>query len=96
MCKCAECGATFKRLQAKQLFCEPACRTAYHNRSAKRGKTLVPLLLAWRTKRTGEVSKRALREACQLIAQFNAEDEAADRMSGNAFVARQYAHWLRS
>lgn len=94
MAKCAECGACFTRSQYKQVFCQPACKQAFHNRSAKRGKTLVPLLLAWRGDRTG--GKQAFREACAAISRFNAEDKEAGRMPASEFVARQHKLWLRS
>lgn len=93
--KCAECGELFARKQAKQIFCAPACRMAFHNRMAKRGKTLTPLALAYRMKRTSPISKRAHVDFCRVVAQFEAEDKAAGRMTGRAFIAHQYAHWLR-
>jgi len=93
--KCAECSGTFKPKQAKQIFCATPCRDAYHNRMAKRGKTLAPLVMAYRVKRGGETAKRAHLDYCRLVADFNEADTAAGRMSANVFMAHQYKHWLR-
>lgn len=93
--KCAECAFGFEAKQAKQVFCSPSCRTAYHNRMSKRGKTLTPLVMAYRVKRDSDTSKRAHFEYCRLVADFNEEDTKAGRMSAHAFMAHQYQHWLR-
>lgn len=95
MPKCAECSATFKRTQHKQVFCGPKCKQAYHNRAAARGKTLVPLALAWRGSRSTATGKRAFTELCAVVSRFNEEDKAAGRMPAAKFLGRQYALFLK-
>lgn len=93
--KCADCSASFPRTQHKRAFCSTACKQAYHNRMAKRGKTLVPLAMAWRSDRQGEVGQRAFAEFCRGIGEAIAEDKAAGRIAPKAFIGRQYALWLK-
>lgn len=82
---------TFKPSQAKQLFCRPACKQAYHNRNAARGKTLVPVLMASRQGRGTEIGRLAQAEWARLAARFAEEDRAAGRMTALQFVKRQQA-----
>lgn len=94
--KCAECGACFQPKQHKQAFCQPAHATAWHNRAAKRGKLLVPLLMASREGRSDPTAKWALSEYCRLAGIYRDEDKAAGRMSALNFLKRQQALYLRS
>jgi hypothetical protein len=87
--KCAECPTLFKPTQVKQLFCSGACKQRFHNRSAARGKTLVPLLMASRQGRNTELGRYAQGEWARLAARYTAEDKAAGRMSMHAFLERQ-------
>lgn len=91
MAKCAECGGCFTPTQVKQLFCGKTCKQRYHNRSAARGKTLVPLLMASRQGRNTELGRYAQGEWARLASRFAAEDKAAGRMSLFEFVRRQQA-----
>lgn len=93
---CSECGERFTLKQAKQTFCCPAHKLAFHNRSAKRGKQLVPLLMAWRGGRSTKTAKAAFNEACRLISKFSEEDKAAGRPTAHEFVDRQYRMFLRT
>ena len=93
--KCAECSTKFKPVQLKQCFCSNACRLAFHNRSAKRGKTLVPLLMAARQDRSGKLGKYAQGEWARLASRFTAEDKAAGRMPMVNFLRRQQALFLK-
>ena len=77
---CQECGATFRHWHADANFCTRAHGTAFHNRSAKRGKVVLPILLGWRGKRgSGDMAKYAFQELCGLADGWNAEDRAAGR-----------------
>lgn len=94
--KCAECRACFKPKQLKQAFCQPSCTLAWHNRAAKRGKLLTPLLIASREGRSDPVAKWALSEYCRLAGMYRDEDKAAGRMSALNFLKRQQSLYLRS
>lgn len=96
MMKCAECGGCFQPAQVKQVFCSAACKQAYHNRAAKRGKVLVPLVMAHRQGRSSPTGRQAHSEWARLVSQFTAEDKAAGRMTAHDFVRRQHALFLRS
>ena len=77
---CLECGEGFKSWHPDAAFCSRAHGTAFHNRSAKRGKVATPLLLAWRGKRgSGDVAKYAFQELCRMADLWNAEDREAGR-----------------
>jgi hypothetical protein len=91
MPKCAECGTPFPKGQHKKVFCQPKCKQAFHNRSAARGKTLVPLLMASRQGRNTELGKYAQGEWARLVSRFSEEDKAAGRMPMLQFLKRQQA-----
>jgi hypothetical protein len=77
---CLECGAGFKSWHPDAAFCSREHGTAFHNRSAKRGKVATPFLLAWRGKRgSGDVAKYAFQELCRMADLWNAEDREAGR-----------------
>jgi hypothetical protein len=74
---CQNCGAT---TTARKLFCATACRDGFYNRMSKRGRVVVPLLLAWRAGRgSGRSSKAAFAELCAYADHCNAEDRASGR-----------------
>lgn len=86
---CPGCGAA---VPGHKAFCEPACRTAFHNRMSKRGRVAMPLALAWRGKRgSGDTAKAAFRELCELLDHYNAEDRKAGRPSMVHHVMRRGA-----
>ena len=77
---CQECGTVFRHWHADANFCTRAHGTAFHNRSAKRGKVLIPILLSWRGKRgSGDLAKYAFGELCAAADLWNAEDRKAGR-----------------
>jgi hypothetical protein len=77
---CQECGTVFRHWHADANFCTRAHGTAFHNRSAKRGKVLIPILLTWRGKRgSGDLAKYAFAEMCAAADLWNAEDRKAGR-----------------
>lgn len=94
--KCAECSGNFSAAQLKQVFCSTTCKQTYHNRAAKRGKVLVPLVMAQRQGRNTPTGKQAHGEWARLVSQFTAEDKAAGRMSAHDFIRRQHTLFLRS
>lgn len=89
MCKCAECGTSFKRRQSNQIFCKPACKTSYWNRMGKRGKVLAPLAIAAREKRNSTTAKWAMTERDRLVALWRDEDKAAGRLGGHELIRLQ-------
>lgn len=96
---CAECGTEFETKSRTKLFCSSAHKLAVHNRNAARGKVLVPLAMAWEGGGGGsnrsETAKRAFRLFTAKLAELNAEDKKAGRMSMHDFVERGFAMWHR-
>ncbi len=45
---CPECGETFVTTTHDRQFCTDPHRAAFHNRSSKVGRSIVPLAIAWR------------------------------------------------
>lgn len=94
---CAECNQPFQALNRKRLFCCPEHKLAFHNRCATRGKVLIPLAMAWRTKREGGgTAKKAFAEMCRVLDGYAAEDREAKRMPMATYVERGFAHGHRS
>lgn len=84
---CPECGERFTAA-SEARFCSDAHKNAFHNRSAKRGKVAMPLLLAWRMGRGGgDAAKYAFAELCALADKWNAEDRKEGRAPMSAFIA---------
>lgn len=85
---CPECLASFAG-DVTAVFCTPAHKQAFHNRAMKRGKVLVPMLLAWRaakSKRKDPVGAWAFGEICWMADMWNAEDRAAGRMAAGTYL----------
>lgn len=93
--RCAECAQPFPLTQVKRQFCSAGCKQAFHNRAAKRGKRLVPLVMAQRQGRSSVTARRAHSEWCRLVSEYTAEDKAAGRKSMHDFLAVQYSLELR-
>jgi predicted nucleic acid-binding Zn ribbon protein len=75
--RCPDCGAA---MPAQRAFCAPACRQRFHNRQAKRGRVIMPYMLAWRGGRgSGGAAKAAFTELCAYLDHCNAQDKAAGR-----------------
>ncbi len=88
---CPECGEKFKGPFDK-LFCSTTHKQAWHNRAAKRGVVMMPLVLAWRGGRgSTEEAGWAWGEIAQLADAFNAEDVKAGRMSAGKYARRRRA-----
>lgn len=77
---CAECNKPLKR-HGKGDFCQPACRSAFHNRRTKRGALVLDVLLLTRRHPKDTTDWPARLEA--LLDKFEAEDAAAGRKRGS-------------
>ncbi len=94
---CPECNQPFATQNRKRLFCSDAHKLAFHNRCAARGKVLIPLAMAWRTKRGGGgTAKKALAEMCRLLDRYAAEDREAGRMRAVDYVERGFGQGHRN
>jgi hypothetical protein len=92
--RCVEClGPVDTSRDERKMFCSDAHRTAFHNRQTVRGRKAMPLLIAERITRGGDrrypraaVGIAARKRARALIAQWVAEDKAANRMAMDEYV----------
>lgn len=84
---CPECADTFQAA-ASATFCGARCKDAWHNRSSKRGRVAMPLLLAVATERRGasDVGTWARRELYALADQWASEDRAAGRAACSDYL----------
>lgn len=99
---CPECGEGFVTTTKDRLFCTDAHKAAFHNRSSKIGRSLVPLALAWRSGRnvkgkTPEAralrasAARAFSDMCRLLDEAAADDRAAERMTKLDYLRQRNA-----
>lgn len=85
--QCQECGKDFSANRPQQAFCCPAHKTAFHNRSMKRGKVMIPLLMTWQSVRgapgseEAEVRAYARARVEELSMLWREEDKGAGRPS---------------
>lgn len=99
--RCQECGEAFSGRLSTQIFCSPAHKSAFHNRSMKRGKVLMPLFLcasANRRARKGtpeyERCQFARNAIYQLASRWEREDKLARRPTMDTSVqAKIDASW---
>jgi len=93
---CPECGADFSAKHHAATFCCPAHQQAFHNRSAKRGKVLLPLMQAavLRSKADEDMATWARREAYNLVREWNREDKAAGRRPELVSKAKFEMGWI--
>ena len=49
--RCRECGNSFLAIRHDQVFCQPACRRAWHSWRESRGARAIELLIKWRRDR---------------------------------------------
>ncbi len=75
---CPECGGQVVRRSARgpmPTFCSPECKRARGNRRLVRGSAIIEFAQAWRVDRgSGEIAQAAFAQMCQILDQFNAED----------------------
>lgn len=94
---CPECGEDFETDAAAAVFCSDAHKAAFHNRSSKIGRSLVPLAQAWRLGRNAKgqsprakalraSAARAFGEMCRLIDAANTDDLGAGRVDKLFYV----------
>lgn len=96
---CPECGAEVVRRAAKgapPTFCSPACKSAYHSRSANEGRAIITLAKAWRAARTRSddkaIGSACLTEMVAIIDSFNADDRAKGRPRPTEYAERLLAN----
>lgn len=74
---CANCGASVPR---KSRYCGQQCRSAFYNRMAKRGRVIMPYMLAWAARRgSSDPVAGAFSEYTRYLDHCNREDKAAGR-----------------
>lgn len=97
---CPECSAPFETNTKDRLFCTDAHKAAFHNRSSKIGRALVPIAMAWRLARNAKgdspeararraAGNRALNELVTLLDRACAEDRTEGRMSKLDYVMQR-------
>lgn len=97
---CPECGERFETHAHDRLFCTDAHKAAFHNRSSKIGRALVPIAMAWRLARNAKgdsaearakraAGGRALNELVALLDRACADDREQGRMSKLDYVMRR-------
>ena len=97
---CPECGERFETHAHDRLFCTDAHKAAFHNRSSKIGRALVPIAMAWRLARNAKgdtadarakraAGGRALNELVALLDRACADDRETGRMSKLDYVMRR-------
>lgn len=101
---CPECGVTFEVTSARpdRQFCSDAHKAAFHNRSSRIGRVVVPLAMAWREGRNVKgqspeakakraSAARALNELCRLLDAESADDRANNRVGKLDVIRRRWA-----
>ena len=77
---CPNCGGPVARRSPKgpmPTFCSDDCKKAHGNRHIVEGRAVIALLKAWRIDRgSGEIAQGAFTQICQIVDQFNAQDNA--------------------
>ena len=72
---CRECGAPLKAQRNGAEFCSAACRTAFHNRRARRGADFYDVVMCWRFDRAGATAAGAMTLLSRMAAAFKADDD---------------------
>lgn len=97
---CPECSDPFVTMTKDRLFCTDAHKAAFHNRSSKIGRALVPIAMAWRLARNAKghspealarraAGNRALNEMVTLLDRACADDREQGRMSKLDYVMQR-------
>lgn len=92
---CPECGASFVRMNGRQMFCSIPHRVAFHRLMANRGQIMLPLALAWQAgNRKGEDHAAwARNQKDGLLRRWVQEDKAAGRDPSLVTRAKETAKW---
>lgn len=98
---CPECGERFETPTHDRLFCTDEHKAAFHNRSSKIGRSLVPLAMAWRAARNAKGNSpearalrksgaRAFTEMCLLLDRAVTDDREEARMPKLDYVRHRH------
>jgi hypothetical protein len=92
---CTECGATLPPRPEKQKgpgrsYCpDKPCKKIRNARRLTRGSAIIEWAQTWRRNRgSGSVAQASFSQLCQILDQFNAEDQAAGRPPADLAAAR--------
>lgn len=100
--RCPETNTVFTTETHDRLFSDDVAKAAFHNRSSKIGRSLVPLAMAWRAGRNAKgptAEARALRHTaanafaamCRILDEAVAEDRDAGRMPKLDYLRRRFS-----
>ena len=79
--RCRQCGSPFLPRRPEQIFCNKACKRAWHSWREARGARAIELLIRWRANRkVGSLSALA-RFADEVVADWR-DHEAGRAMEG--------------
>lgn len=99
---CPECGGEFRTPTRDRQFCTDQHKAAFHNRSSKIGRSVVPLAMAWRAGRnirgnTPEAkakrasAKRAFSELCRALDMEISRANASGSVPSIDYLRRRWA-----
>lgn len=99
---CPECGGEFLTATRDRQFCTDQHKAAFHNRSSKIGRSVVPLAMAWRAGRnirgnTPEAkakrasAKRAFSELCRALDMEISRANASGSVPSIDYLRRRWA-----
>lgn len=99
---CPECGVTFTTPTHDRLFCTDAHKAAFHNRSSKIGRSLVPLAMGWRAGRNHKGNSpeakamrasaaRCFSEMCAILDVAVTDDRVSGRVPKLQYVRGRWS-----
>lgn len=99
---CSECGSEFTTQTHDRMFCSDAHKAAFHNRSSKIGRAVVPLAMAWRAGRNAKgksaearalraSAARAMSEMVRLLDAAVTDDREQGRSPKLEYLRRRWA-----
>ena len=99
---CPECGRPVVRQSGRgglKTFCSNEHKIAFQARAAKEGRAIIVFAKAWREARNRkedrEVGSEALKELCQILDGFSADDRKAGRPRATEYVRTQLRRGYR-
>lgn len=100
--QCPECDAPVIRTSGRgglKTFCSDEHKRSYQARAAKEGRAIIAFAKAWREARNRkedrEVGSEALKELCQILDGFSADDRKAGRPRATEYVRTQLRRGFR-